>query len=90
MRHLPISISPNPFVDSFSIDIESRQVDDSFCIVRLSDSSGKIHRMLGVGFEQGNNHVQMDRLFYLSPGTYYLNIKNIEGRDLYNAILVKK
>lgn len=82
-----ISSYPHEFVHIVTIEITTAEED--YCIISLSAFSGTILRMLGVNLTKGMNAIPLLNLENLSSGSYYLDVKNTNGNNLYSTELIK-
>jgi hypothetical protein len=46
--------------------------------------------MMGVNLKEGTHNICIDDLDSLTSGTYRLEVKNSDGRSLYNIQLIKQ
>lgn len=82
-----VSIYPNPFVSSLSFEVI---VENNFsAIVQLLDQDLKIIRMLSWLLKKGTNKTTIEDLELLPAGTYYVDIKNHDGNNLFTTKLAK-
>ncbi len=84
-----ISVSPNPFTDLVKIRIDYENKKNTHYIIWLIDRKGKIVKMSGVTLEAGITTIELDRLQNLPAGTFRLDIKDMEGKSIYSARMVK-
>ena len=82
-----VSVYPNPFAStlSFEVVVESNES----AIVRMLDHNQKIIKMMSWNLKKGTNKTSFDDLQSLPSGSYYIDIKNMEGKNLFNTKLVK-
>lgn len=85
-----ISASPNPFTNIVQVKINNAQNDSLHCIIRLIDENGNICRMMGISLVDGSNKILIDRLHTLSAGSYYLDVKNTDGKSVFGTKLLKR
>lgn len=86
---LEVSVYPNPF--NYSITIEVASAEDTDCIILLADiQNSKIIRMIGAGLGKGINKIALENLHSLQSGAYQLDIKNAEGDSICQTKLIKQ
>lgn len=78
---LDIKIFPNPAVDFFSIDFDSK-MNDEF-VITLQDAFGRLLQKQRFNPRNGSNHVTLN-LYDLPAGVYFLSLQNN------NSIVSKK
>lgn len=83
-----VSIYPNPFGStlSFEVFVENNEAT----IVRLLDQKQKIVKMISWHLKRGTNKTSFDNLQSLPNGNYYVDIKNLEGNNLFSTKLAKQ
>lgn len=82
-----VSILPNPFLSTLSIEVIVE--NNSSAIVQLMDQHLKIIKMMSWDLKKGTNKTSIDNLDNLPAGDYYVDIKNIDGKNLFATKLVK-
>lgn len=82
-----VSIYPNPFLTSLSMEVVVEA--NASAIVRMIDQHDRIVKMLSWNLKTGSNKASLDDLESLPPGTYFVDIKNMAGESLFNTRLVK-
>ncbi len=82
-----VSVYPNPFHTTLSCEVVVE--NNEFAILRMLDQKQKIIKMLSWSLKKGTNKTSFNDLDFLPPGNYYIDIKNIDGKDLYHTKLVK-
>ena len=82
-----VSIFPNPFLStlSFEVIVES----NSSTIVQMLDKKLKIIKMLKWNLKKGTNKTSIDDLDTLPAGDYFVDIKNMDGKNLFATKIVK-
>ena len=85
-----IIASPNPFTHILQVKINNFENDLNHCIVRLIDEKGDIQRMMGISLVDGINNILVEKLHKLSPGSYLLDVKNMDGESVFSTRLLKK
>ena len=82
-----VSIYPNPFISSlsFEVTVESNVT----AIVQMLNQDLKIIRMLSWHLKKGTNKTTIEDLDALPAGTYYIDIKNPDGNNLFTTKLAK-
>jgi hypothetical protein len=85
--HMEIATYPEKF--SNDITVEIRTDTEDHCIIVLSNSTGRILRMMGVNVNQGKNQIHVDNVTGLEAGIYQLSVKNTSSNILYSSILTK-
>lgn len=83
-----ISVNPNPFTDQLEILIDHESREPSDYVIALSDARGHLHKMAGVTVEKGLTTILLNELL-LPEGIYFLEIKNTDGRAVFNRKLTK-
>ncbi len=58
-------------------------------IVRMLDHEQKIIKMMSWNLKRGSNKTSLNDLESLPAGAYFLDIKNMDGENLFNTRLVK-
>lgn len=82
-----VTIYPNPFLTTLSVEVV---VDNnSSAIVRMLDQQHKIVKMMSWNLKKGSNKTSLNDLETLPAGAYFIDIKNMEGENLFNTKLVK-
>lgn len=82
-----VTIYPNPFLTTLSMEVV---VDNnSSAIVRMLDQQHKIVKMMSWNLKKGSNKTSLNDLETLPAGPYFIDIKNMEGENLFNTKLVK-
>jgi hypothetical protein len=79
---------PNPFLSAITVEFTTERDDQG--VMRLSDSHGKIVKMLFWKFKKGMNIARLSNLDQLANGNYMLEIVDIQGQVLHQAQLVKE
>lgn len=88
MPPIEISVYPNPFDSSITIEVICMEQEDY--ILLLADlKNSKIIRMLGAGLGKGLNTIPLGNLSSLQSGPYQLDIKNSNGDLIYKTQLIK-
>ena len=88
MPPIEISVYPNPFHSSITIELVCLEEEDY--ILLLADvRNSKIIRMLGAGLSKGLNTIPLEDLSTLESGSYQLDIKNSDGELIYKTQLIK-
>lgn len=82
-----VTIYPNPFITSLSMEVVVE--NNSSTIVRMLDQKHKIVKMLSWNLKKGSNKTSLNDLESLPAGSYFIDIKNMEGENLFNTKLVK-
>ncbi len=82
-----VSVYPNPFdtILSFEVVVENNES----AILRMLDQKQKIIKMISWTLKKGTNKTSFDNLDPLPPGNYYIDIKNMDGKNLFHTKLVK-
>jgi hypothetical protein len=89
MPPIEISVYPNPFHASITIEVVCMENEDY--ILLLADvQNSKIIRMLGAGLSKGLNTIPLEDLNALGSGSYQLDIKNADGDSIYKTQLIKQ
>jgi hypothetical protein len=82
-----VIIYPNPFMSTLSFEVI---VDNNAsAIVQVLDEKLKIIKMLSWHLKKGTNKTSINDLDTLPPGDYFVDIKNIDGKNLFSTKLVK-
>ncbi|MDE3212092.1 MAG: T9SS type A sorting domain-containing protein, partial [Bacteroidota bacterium] len=81
-----LAIYPNPFSDHISISFGANQAGPA--TLRLINTFGQVIVNKTIMVSQGNNTVQLDNLPQMSPGLYFISLKNSEID--YNSKLLKQ
>ncbi|MEO5998970.1 MAG: hypothetical protein ABIQ00_20025 [Chitinophagaceae bacterium] len=84
---MQVSIYPNPFISSLSFEVIVE--NNVSAIVQMLDQDLKIIRMLSWLLKEGSNKTTIEDLEFLPAGTYYIDIKNHEGNNLFTTKLAK-
>lgn len=79
---------PNPFLSAITVEFTSEREDQG--VMRLSDSQGKIVKMLFWNFKKGMNVARLSNLDQLANGNYVLEIVDLQGQVLHQATLLKE
>ena len=82
-----VSVYPNPFTSHLSFEISVEQNESS--IVRMLNNNQKIIKMMSWNLKKGTNKMSFENLELLPAGNYYIDIKNMEGTNLFSTRLVK-
>ncbi len=82
-----VSIYPNPF--EYNLSFEVIVENNESTIVRMLDEKHKIIKMMSWNLKKGTNKTSFDNLQALPSGNYYIDIKDMEGKDLFNTKLMK-
>lgn len=82
-----VNIYPNPFLTTLSVEVVVET--NSSAIVRMLDHDQKIIKMLSWNLKRGSNKTSLNDLDSLPAGAYFLDIKNMDGENLFNTRLVK-
>lgn len=82
-----VSIFPNPFLStlSFEVIVES----NASTIVQMLDKKLKIIKMIKWNLKKGTNKTSIDDLDTLPAGDYFVDIKNMDGKNLFATKIVK-
>lgn len=82
-----VSIFPNPFLStlSFEVIVES----NASTIVQMLDKKLKIIKMIKWNLKKGTNKTSIDDLGTLPAGDYFVDIKNMDGKNLFATKIVK-
>ena len=83
-----IIIRPNPFETFIALEIECTQSKN--LIIRMADEQGRIVKMFSWFVVKGANVTSFNEMDSLEPGTYGLDVMDLEGELLFNTDLVKK
>jgi len=82
-----VSIFPNPFLSTLSFEVI---VENNACtIVQMLDKKLKIIKMLKWNLKKGTNKTSIDDLDTLPAGDYFVDIKNMDGKNLFATKIVK-
>lgn len=82
-----VSVFPNPFdlILSFEVIIpKSKSI-----ILRIADHQQKIIKMISWSLKKGTNKTSIDDLHTLPAGNYYIELSDMNGKNLFNTKLVK-
>jgi hypothetical protein len=82
-----ITSYPHEFIHIVTVEIHATAED--YCIISLSGLSGTILRMLGVNLTEGMNSIPLANLETLASGSYFLDVRNPFGRNLYSTQITK-
>ena len=82
-----VKISPNPFVSSLLLEVIVES--NTSTIVRMLDDQQKIIKMMNWALKKGTNTTSVEDLESLPSGSYYLDIKNMDGQKVFEARLQK-
>lgn len=82
-----ISVFPNPFVSTLSLEMVVSTNESA--IVRMTDEHNKIVKLLRWSLKRGTNKTTIEDLQSLPAGNYYIDIRNMEGENLFNTKLIK-
>ena len=82
-----VTIYPNPFASTLSFEVVVEHNESA--IVRMLDQKQKIIKMMSWNLKRGTNKTSFDDLQGLPAGSYYIDIKNMEGKNMFNTTLVK-
>ena len=81
------SAYPNPFKETLSREVE---VDANVStIVKIVNPEGKIVKLLSWNIKQGINKTSLHDLRSLEAGDYFVEIKDMNGNNLFSAKLNK-
>ena len=81
-----VSIYPNPFLSTLSFEVTVEH--NASAIVQMLDVDLKIVKMLSWNLKKGTNKISLDDLGALPAGNYYVDIKNIDGKNLFTSKIV--
>lgn len=82
-----VNIYPNPFVNNLSLEV---LVENHFsAIVQILDQNRKIIKMISWNLKKGTNKTTFEDLDSLPSGEYHLDIKNMDGANLFDTKLIK-
>jgi methionine-rich copper-binding protein CopC len=81
-----LSLSPNPFTDSFSVSVNT--LFSSTAILSITNSDGKIIRVAGWELTPGNNKMSFANMDHLLPGNYTVTIQFTDSQ--FNQSLTAK
>lgn len=87
VTYMEIATYPEKFSNDIMVEISTDTEDH--CIIVLSNSTGRILRMMGVNVNQGKNQFHVDNVTGLEAGIYQLSVKNTSSNILYSSILTK-
>ncbi len=82
-----VSIFPNPFLSSLSFEVIVE--NNASAIVQMLDKKLKIIKMLKWNLKKGTNQTSIDDLETLPAGDYFVDIKNMDGKNLFATKIVK-
>ncbi|MEJ7736550.1 MAG: T9SS type A sorting domain-containing protein [Chitinophagaceae bacterium] len=82
-----VSIYPNPFASSLSFEIIVE--NNEATIIRLLDQKQKIIKMISWHLKKGTNKTSFDNLQSLPNGNYFVDIKNLDGSNLFSTKIAK-
>ncbi len=82
-----VSIFPNPFLSSLSFEVIVE--NNASTIVQMLDKKLKIIKMLKWNLKKGTNKTSIDDLETLPAGDYFVDIKNMDGKNLFATKIVK-
>ena len=77
-----VSIYPNPFASTLSFEVVVEANESA--IVRMLDQKQKIIKMMSWNLKKGTNKTSFNDLQSLPSGTYYIDIKNMAGNNMFN------
>ncbi len=82
-----VSVFPNPFdlILSFEVIIPKSKST----ILRIADHQQKIIKMISWSLKKGTNKTSIDDLHTLPAGNYYIELSDMNGKNLFNTKLVK-
>ena len=82
-----VTIFPNPFLSSLSFEVIVE--NNASAIIQMLDQHLKIIKMLSWNLKKGTNKTSIDDLDDLPAGNYYVDIKNMDGKNLFATKIVK-
>lgn len=82
-----VSIFPNPFLSTLSFEVIVE--NNASTIVQMLDKQLKIIKMLKWNLKKGTNKTSIDDLDTLPAGDYFVDIKNMDGKNLFATKIVK-
>jgi hypothetical protein len=82
-----VNIFPNPFMSTLSLEVIVE--DNASTIVQMLDKQLKIIKMLKWNLKKGTNKTSIDDLATLPAGDYFVDIKNMDGKNLFATKIVK-
>ena len=82
-----ISVYPNPFGSALWLEVAVEMNMDA--IVRILNQHEKIIKMLSWNLQKGINETTLNDLDALPAGTYYMEIRNPEGVNIFSTKLKK-
>ncbi len=88
LNTMKVSTSSRIFVHTVTVEIVARS--EGHCIISFSNKHDKILRMMGVNLKEGRHSIQLDDLGSLTAGSYHLEVRNTEGKCLYDIELLKE
>ncbi len=82
-----VTIFPNPFLSSLSFEIIVE--NNASAIVQMLDQQLRIIKMLSWNLKKGTNKTSIEDLEDLAAGDYFVEIKNMDGENLFATKIVK-
>jgi hypothetical protein len=83
-----VSVYPNPFETALSLEVFVEENEET--IVRMVNNDQKIIKMLSWNLQKGTNKTSWDDLGSLPAGNYFVEIRNMEGKNMFSTKLIKK
>lgn len=82
-----VSVFPNPFDLILSFEVVISQSKST--ILRIADQQQNIIKMISWSLNKGTNKTSIEDLHTLPAGEYYVELSDINGKNLFNTKLVK-
>lgn len=82
-----VSVYPNPFDGALSLEVIVEASKET--VVSMINQQQKIIKLLNWNLHRGTNKTTLEDLGELPSGNYYVEIKNMEGKNLFRTKLVK-
>jgi len=82
-----VSVFPNPFDLILSFEVVIPQSKST--ILRIADHQQNIIKMISWSLKKGTNKTSIEDLHTLPAGNYYVELSDMNGKNLFNTKLLK-
>lgn len=82
-----VTMFPNPFLSSLSFEVIVE--NQASAIIQMLDQQLKIIKMLSWNLKKGTNKISIDDLENLPAGDYFVDIKDMDGKNLFATKIAK-